>query len=409
MRTISMRQIAGLFAVTVSFAAFAQDQDVIRIEGGGSLERHSNIFKLPSGVDPTSIYGKSTRSDTIVRGNVGITFDREVSLQRFRADARIEPTKYVSYSKFDYLGYSGGLNWDWAIGQAIYGTLGVRVGQTLSSFLNTFTTGDKNLERRQSYYGSAGLRLTPSWSAFVGIDQTRLDNSVALFQSSNYTYTSGEGGMRFAPGTGTEISLVARHTNGDYSNLQLFDVLGNVLAQGIDNSFKQNALLARMQIKPSDDSRIAGEIGYTKRDYNSVPQRDFSGVTAAMNLEWKPTGAFFMKVDLVRDLTSPNFLTANYVDLTELRLYPTVVLTGKMTLNGRLTYGQASYKGDPGFVASAGPVRKDNLTTVGAQLAYEFSRNLTFTADIRQERRSSNYNNFEFTDNIVGVGVLAKF
>lgn len=384
-------------------------QDVLTIQAGAETETHSNIFKLPSGTDPQPLYGKSNRGDTIVRGFVGITFDRDVSLQHFRFDARIEPNKFVSYSKFDYLAYQGGFNWDWAIGRPFFGTLGVRTGQTLSSFLNNFTGGEKNLEKRLNYYATGGIHLTPRWSFVVGADVVERDSSVQRFQYTDFTYTSGEAGLRYEPGTGTELEFVARHTIGDYPTQQNFDALGNVLAQPIDNSFKQNAGLVRLQIKPSNDSRIAGQVGYTKRSYDKLDQRDFSGVTMGLNLDWAPTGAFLMKLEAIRDLQTEDILTSNYVDVATLRATPTIILTGKITLNGIATYSERSYKGDPGFVQTTGPVRKDKYTVFGAQVAYEFSRNLLFTLEGRTEHRSSNYDGFQFTDNILMLGARARF
>ena len=69
---------ATLGILILSVSAYAQDQDVIRVTAGAGFERHDNIFRLDTGVDPTAGYGKSARSDTILRGDLGILFDREL-------------------------------------------------------------------------------------------------------------------------------------------------------------------------------------------------------------------------------------------------------------------------------------------------------------------------------------------
>jgi hypothetical protein len=388
------------------------DDPVIQIEGGATAERHSNIFKLADGVDPSGLFGKSNRADTVLRGNLGVIFDRDISLQRLRLEGRLEPTKYFTYSKLDFFGYSGSANLDWNLGSSIYGTAGVMMRQNLTSFVGVTYGSDKNLERRNKIYGSAGLKITPNWSAFVGADHLVLDNSLSVFQSANYRLNGTEGGLRFAPGTGTELSFVGRHQKATYPNTQTFDLFGNVLPAPISNDYKQNDALVRLQVRPSEDSLIGGQFGYTKRSYASVPSRDFSGPTALLQMNWRPSGAFRMNTQLSRGLESANILIANYVDVTELMLLPSIQLTGKMTLNGRLVYSKVDWKGDPGLVTSnafTNGVRKDDLTTLGLQLMYDYSRNLSLSAEARQERRTSNYNAYKFVDNIMLFGILAKF
>lgn len=386
---------------------FSADRDVLQIYLGGEIERRSNVFALPDGVSPLSVYGDTSRSDTIWRGLVGVSFDRQVSLQRFRLDASVLPVKFSEYSRFDNVGYSLGGHWDWAVGRPWFGTLGARLTSGLTPFGNYYLN-DKNIERRAKVYASAGMRLTPRWAAFVGFDTESLDNSFSGVDAADYRFYSGETGLRYAPGTGTEVDFVWRHTNGDYPNRQVVDELGNLLPTSVDNEFSQNSLLARLQVRPSNDSRIAGRIGFTSRKFDNLSQRDFSGVTAGLNVDWMPTGAFTMRVELVRDIQSEELLTASYVDLTSLRLRPSLRLTGKTTLFGQTTFSRASYEGDPGFVA-AGATRKDDIRILGLGVSYEYARNITVNLEARRTDRDSNYAAFEYSDTMLMANVLSRF
>lgn len=380
-----------------------------RVEAGASVEHHSNINGLPDGADPQALYGKSKRSDSVLRGALSVNYDRQFSLQHLTAAVELTPAKYFTYSQFDYFGYGGRMNLDWAIGSNIYGTAGFRATQALTSVLSNQQIGSRNLERRNTLYGSAGYRITPAISAFVGADTTKLTNSTEYFSGADYTVDGVEGGMRYAPGTGTELSLAYRHTRGDYPNNQQFDALGNVLANPVNNSYKQNEGLLRMAVQPSDQTRLSGQVGYARREYDTLAGRDYSGPTALLNLEWRPAGAFYMNVELARDISSVIYLSQSYVQVTELRFRPVYVLTGKISLNGRFVYSKQEYKGDAGFQESTGPVRSDNIYELGGQVRYEYSRALLFTADLRQLRRTSNYSGFAFRDNVIGVGVLSRF
>lgn len=387
---------------------FSEDRDVLLINAGVELSRHSNIFALPDGVSPRPVYGKSSRSETILTGLFGVSFDRQVSLQRFRLDAAVMPTKLFEYSEFDHVGYSAGGHWDWAIGRPWFGTLGARLTNRLTPFGNFFSN-NKNTERRFKVYGSGGIRLTPDWAAFVGIDNETLDNSYAGVESSDYRFLSTEAGLRYARGAATQVDLVWRRTNGDYPNRQVTDSVGNLLPGAVDNEFVQNALLARLQLRPSNDTRFGGEVGYTRRKFDNVSARDFSGPTAGLFLDWRPAGAFTIRGELFREIQSEELLTASYAERTGIALRPSVQLTGKVVLRGIALASRASYEGDPGVTGLGLPTRKDDLRVFGVGVGYEYARNITVNLEARRTDRNSNFGAFEYDDNLLSANILARF
>ena len=417
------RGLAACSVTVLPIVAFAQpivppapeltntqsEENVLRFDAGANVEHHSNVTGASNTVDTNALYGQSKRSDTILRGTFGVNYDQMFSLQRLTLEARLDPAKYLNYSQFDYLGYSGRLNLDWAVGNALYGTVGLRATQALTSVLAN-TSGGKNLERRTMLYGSAGLRLTPNWSAFVGADTTKLENSTDYFAGANNTQDAFEAGLRYAPGTGNELSFLGRRTKGDYPNNQIRDSFGNLLPPGtsVNNSFKQNAFLVRGAIQPSEDTRLTGELGYARRSYDYDGTRDYSGPTGLLTLAWRPSGAFYMNVELARDINSALYLSSNYIEITEIRVLPVVVLTGKLRLNGRFVYSWQNYKGDTGLFPGSDE-RKDKVYMTGLQLAYDYSRGLAFTADVRRLNRTSNFAGGSFSDNVFGLGVTARF
>ncbi|HVL58708.1 MAG TPA: XrtB/PEP-CTERM-associated polysaccharide biosynthesis outer membrane protein EpsL [Burkholderiaceae bacterium] len=389
-------------------AQATQDQDVLTFDVGGGAERHSNIFLLPAGVDPTPLFGRPSRSDTVLRGLVGVNFERIFSLQRIRLDARVEPTKFVEHSRFDYVGYNAGGTWDWQVGRPLFGQVGIRLRRMLAPFDAALTT-QRNMEDRRNLRAAAGFRFTPSWAVLAGVEHESLDNSVAVRRGLDYQFLTAEAGVRYAPGTGTEIDFVYRRTDGDYPNRQVFDALGNLLPAAIDNQFKQDAFLARLQIRPNEDSRIQGTAGYVQRKFDNLPQRDFSGPTAGIDVDWAPTGALVIRTSLVRDIYTEELITANYVDVRTLAVRPLWRVTGRISLLGNAVFSQRTYKGDPGFVLTGAQVRKDDFTALGVQVHYEFTRTILATAELRRDRRSSNYPGFDFTDNVAAVGLRARF
>jgi exopolysaccharide biosynthesis operon protein EpsL len=407
--------LAASVAATLPIAAFAQSQalgqpiqveDVLTFQAGLSVDRHSNVFKLPSNVSPLATYGGTSRGETILTGLFGVKFDRDFSLQRVTLFGNVRPKKYLSYSRFDHVAYDAGLNWDWAIGRPWFGKLGVNFGQQQSSFTDV-QQSERNLQRNVDLYFKAGLRLTPSWALLAGIDNSRRDSSSNAQAATDFDLLGAEIGVRYVPGTGNEFDLVYRTTDGDYPNRQVVDAQGQPLLlqnpNGVDNGYKESSLLTRLQYKPNEDTKITGELGFTRRSFDNFADRDFSGPTSKLTLDWRPGGAFFMGIDFIRDIGSQELLTANYVDVLELRLRPTFRLTGKTSIAGTLSWQNRSFDGDPGFNPAVDTQRKDRLLNLGVAMNWQYSRNILFTAGYRRESRSSNVVG-SFNDNILSLG-----
>jgi len=171
------------------------------------------------------------------------------------------------------------------------------------------------------------------------------------------------------------------------------------------SDFKQDALLARVSYRPSEDSRLAGRIGYTKRDYDVDSSRNFSGITTGFDVEWAYSGAIKMLVSVARDIEpDDSAITATYADAKSIALRPTVQATGKIKLLPFYQYVDRSFKGEGGSFD-----RKDKFHAFGIGANYEIRRNLMAVLDLRQERRNSNIDVLDFDANIISLGVQARF
>lgn len=380
--------------------------DVLLFRAGASLLYHDNIFALHDGVKPTkATYGGSGRSDTQLKALLGARFDRQVSLQRFQLEGELEPTKFMEFSRFDHVAYNLGANWDWAIGRPWFGTLGLRLTERLSHF-DAITITDKNKENRNRYYATAGLRVTPDWSIVGGVDLETARNSDSGLDYYDYDFLGYELGARYARDRQSAFELVWRHIDGNYPNRQLVDSSGNVLPNSIDNEFKEDELLLRLQYHPSNDSRIAGHIGYAKRKYDNQGSRDYSGVVAGIDLDWAPTGAFQMRTSLLRSIQSEDLLVSNHVTQDSIVLRPMLQLTGRTALEGLANYSVHKYDGDPFQPAT---VRKDDYTILGIDMVYQYSRTITGRAGLRYVKRDSNNNNYDYDDTSILLSVVASF
>jgi hypothetical protein len=373
-------------------------EDVFSIDAAASVEHHSNIFRVANG-----------SSDTVVRALLGLRFERDISLQRITAYATLEPAKYLNFSSYDYLGYTAGGTWAWEVGRPVFGELTARFAQFQTPF-DAITGGQNNLQNVQFGRALFGFRMTQNWALIGAADNAVGTNSLASLAASDFNRVGAEFGVRrAAAGSATEIDFVLRHENGSYPNQQVYDSNGNLLPAAVDNAYRQDAALMRVTYRPTDASRISGNIGYTRRSYENVSQRDFSGVTGGLDFVWPLSGAVTMRAAVFRTIDSATLPTANYIDAMGIAFRPTWQVGARTGVDAVLAVAARSYKGDPGFVLDGTPVRKDNITEVGLRLNYEVARRIFLFVDAARIDRTSNYDQYTYTDNWFGIGVRASF
>jgi exopolysaccharide biosynthesis operon protein EpsL len=402
--TVAMAQTGPVYNIGET----EPEGDVISLTAGLGITRDSNVLRISDEADPRP-YGSDSRSDTILNGRLGIAFDRRISQQRLQASAQVQGFKYNEFDDFDNIGYDAGLNYDWVIGRPFFGRVGGRVYRYQPAIQDRNigqTVVERNEVERQTVYVNGGVRFTPSWSAIAGWDLDRRRNTSSLYEDSDADYNSVEAGARFAPGTGLEVDFVYRRTDGDYKQLQVNGPDGLPLLGGPRSSdFKQDAILARISYRPTEDSRIAGRIGYTDRSYDVDSSRDFSGITTGFDIEWAQSGAVRWLVSFARDIEpDDSAITATYADARSFAIRPTIQATGKITVMPFFQYVDRKFKGEGGSND-----RKEDFQAFGVTVDYEIRRNLNALLDLRREQRNSNIDYLDFDANIVSLGLQVRF
>lgn len=408
--------VAGCVAATAT-PALAQDAEgrVLSLSAGLQLTHDSNAPRASSNQSQVAqVAGDGKLADTYLKGLVGLNFDRQISQQRIQANAQIEGYKYNNYSDFDNVGYNAGVNYDWVIGRPFYGQIGadIRRYQPRIQDGQISADGKRNRLDTQLLYFKGGFRFTPSLSLIAGVDYERRRNALDAYKTMDVDIDGLEGGLRWAPGTGLELDFVFRRTNGDYANLQSRLPSGVQAITPYSNNYKQNEVLLRASYKPSEDTRLGGFIGQTKRDFDvNAPEpgvdRDFNGVTAGGDLEWALTGLTKMRVRFGRTIAPQDGVyTYSYVVADYIELRPRIMLTGRIAVEPFLNYMSYKYSGDRNVGTAT---RKDDLSVIGAQATYELTRTVNLLGELRHERRNSNFDQWDFKANVISIGVLARF
>ena len=410
--------VAGCFAAGSS-PAWSQDAEgrVISLSAGLELTHDSNAPRASSKDSPIATRaGDGKLADTYLKGLVGLNFDRQISQQRIQANAQLEGYKYDNYSEFDNVGYRAGVNYDWAIGRPFYGQIGadLRRYQPQIQDGQYDASGKLNRVDTQLIYLKGGVRFTPSLSLIAGYDFERRRNNLENYKLTDVDVDGVEGGLRWAPGNGLELDFVYRHSKGDYSRLQ------ETLPSGVpafggpySNNYKQKELLVRASYRPTEETRMGGFIGQTKRDFD-VPRpgggedRDFDGLTLGGDLEWPLSGLTTMRLQFGRTIAPQDAVyTSSYVESTYVQARPRIRATGRIWVEPFFQYFNQKYAGDSygGFQGQ----RKDDLYIVGVLANYELTRVVSLFGELRHDRRNSSNELWDFKANIVTIGVRTRF
>ncbi|MCB1998948.1 MAG: putative exosortase B-associated extracellular polysaccharide biosynthesis transporter EpsL, partial [Rhodoferax sp.] len=107
----------------VAAAAWAEGADDLRFSASLGQLRDSNLFRLPSGVDPTPLIGRSSAAETVNITALGVNYQRSYSLQRVEFDVRVTDYKYQNFDYLSFLAKNYRAAWNWSYTPHLYGVL----------------------------------------------------------------------------------------------------------------------------------------------------------------------------------------------------------------------------------------------------------------------------------------------
>jgi len=90
-------------------------ESVIRYETSATLEHHDNVYRVAD--------SGPVRSGTLLRVSAGVNFEREWSLQRLGASARVSPSWSMAGAGEGSVDWAMQARWDWAAGRLVFGDL----------------------------------------------------------------------------------------------------------------------------------------------------------------------------------------------------------------------------------------------------------------------------------------------
>jgi polysaccharide biosynthesis protein VpsM len=347
------------------------------------VEYESNLFGTPS----------HAQDDFVSKTIPGILVSLPLGRHRLDLGARAEILRYFDLTNQDteHYFFLGDLKLDFPGG--------LRAGLN-DDFARTSDPPGTELTGRiksttNSLHPSVGYAFADRYE--VGFDyvwtHVSFDSLVQVLDRDEHTF-GVTGFYKVAPNT----RLLASYSYGikQFDNDSERDVTRHIAVIGV-----QGNLTSRL----SSTFRI----GVEKRDPSSSNVRGYMGMIAGGDWVFTPTDRTRFTLITERFLAESVFQTNPYYVANMVTFGVEQQLLPKLRLTGRLFGGTNEYPDKAQRVNGNFAWRSDEVFGASIGAEYDIQRWLLVGADYTETRRYSNFENFQYKDNIVGAKVTLKF
>jgi hypothetical protein len=259
--------------------------------------------------------------------------------------------------------------------------------------------------RTKTAYGNAIYNVTPSWRLRGGVAEMQQRHQIDTRKLGDANIRSGDVGLAYVTPAGNTLGLAATRETGEYPNREFVPGLSIV-----DNAYRQDGVGPFAEWQVTGQSHLSVRVLRVRREYEQLPQRNFSATTGRIAHDWTYSGRLTFSTVVRREIAPVDDLASNVALARGFTFAPTYRLTEKATLLGTYDWARRRYLQDPG-ITTADPLifstrpagSEDRIWILGVSLAYRYSRTLTFLTTYSHEDRTATYAFGDYRANVVFV------
>jgi hypothetical protein len=354
------------------------------------VEYESNIFEVPSG----------SQDDVIFKTIPGFVLELPVGRHKLDLGFRAEILRYVDLDSQDTEHY-------FVLGNVLLDFPGGLKFRLKEDFARTSDPPGTELTGRIE---STTNVLAPSVEYgftrrfAVGLDYVwttvRFDEETGVDQLDRNEHTLGLTGFyRIQPRTDLLMTFAYGTKN--------FDGFSGVA--GVDRDVDRFiwAVGVRGEITPRLVSTL--RLGYEIREPKHGNVGEYRGFVASGDLVWHPTERTRISLVIERSVQESVFATNTAYVATLGTLTAEHFFTPKLLVTGRVFGGHGDYFEKAPRVSGGLDWREDWLFAYSVGVEYQVQKWLAVSADYTHSRRESNFDTFDFTNDIVGGKVTLSF
>jgi opacity protein-like surface antigen len=360
-------------------------------------EYDSNPFRFSSSLPRDS--------DQVLRYGGGARYNaRVVGRQSILLEGRADYYDYQKSDVLDHWAYDVLGEWQWELTNSLSGALGgehtFRIADP--SQVQRETRQDVTLDRA---YWNGAYRFAADWrlrGALEGDKAQRQRPGLASVETSSTTVRAG---IDYVTQLANTFGVEYRESKGDAPVSDLVDPTGAF----IGNDYREKEVAAVVSYGATSQFRVGGRLGHTDRTYTLLTDRDFSGTTWNMLLEWLPGNKTilgfetykapqsFIDVDASHVIVHGNAFTVSWAPLAK------VVFSGRLFEERRQAVGTADE------VLLGLPLRDETVHGYRVGAGWEPLRFWQVGLGYEHNERTSNVLLRDYKDDLVSLNVRYRF
>lgn len=377
---------------------FAQVRDGFSVSASYTLRHDDNLFRLPDGLDPMAVLGRSSAAEDISVSSLGLRYAQNHSLQRVELDVGLVDYRYHTYSSLDLQALNYDAVWRWQVTPRWRGNLFADRKESANSFDDArgLATSNQSIQTHTGF--DALYEIDGVWRAVGGAQRNRSQNQQQQIGQDSYRSRSADVGVRYDALSGNNLSYRLRRSTG-----QTLDANG----QQRDDKFTQtdHELQARWALSGKSTTKLT--LTHLSRTHPDRPERDYSGLNTSASLNWAATGKTGWTAGWSRDLSSYQTTSASYARAERLNLGFVWQIAPRTTLNASLAQTRRRYLGAPAGQAS--DPRRDTTSDRSLGVSWSATPQVNLNASLQNTRRSANLPGLAFSSTQAVLGVNAGF
>jgi exopolysaccharide biosynthesis operon protein EpsL len=401
------RLVIFAFAIGVPAIAMAADptekmvpNDTLSFAAGAGIRFEDNLFRLSDSVNTNSLSGKPDKSDWLYTANAGIKIDKPYAQQRFQFNAMATQNSFQNNSFLNYTGFDYRAAWLWSLTPNITGVLLANQEQTLTNFADFRTFKDRSIQTTQVRIFNVDGFIGGGWHLLGGVMEVNSRNSQNFTAVGDYVQDGGELGVKYVARSESWISLVQRESHGEYRGRVLDPV-----AQ-LDTGFDQSETEAKFNWRLTGKSTIDAKLGYVDRQHDHFSQRDYDGMVGKVEYQWATTDKLQINTSLGRNLFSFQEAGNSYYVADTLSIGPVWKVSDKTAIRLRYDYSKRDYRG---AIVPVSNLRQDDVQSFVLGAEWRPRQTILVNATLQRDTRSSNFNNFDYDANAIGINAQLLF
>jgi len=395
------RSAVPLLAAALLLAALPAVADE-RWDLGASyrMVHDSNLFRLPDGVDPRPLIGRSNRAETVDIYGLSFRATLQHSLQRLELSAGVVEHRYRHHQRLNLRARNHDLAWHWALTPRFSGSLRSERDEDVNEFADAAAVGAGNRRVRRHDGVDAAYEVGGAWRLVAGLRRQDDRSERPLIGQDSQRSEQAEAGLRYDAGGGSVAQWRLRQSSGRTGDER------GALALGRDPRFEQRDLVLDLRWPLSGKTLLDLGLTHLERSHPRLAFRDYDGLNARADLHWDATARTRASLRWASDLAS--FQTDNASASRNQRLALTLgwLPTERLQVDASAAQSWRRALGAP--PGQALDPRRDTTSELRLGLRWSIGRHLAVDGGLERAQREVNLPGLDHSSTRLSLGLSAS-